>query len=243
MTGRWLLAFGLAYGTLHHQGFVLGRLGSVAGTGTRWADWIDLATPYLVLAPVMAALATVRPAVGARTWMAFAVGAGAYVQGHGIHLAANSVSNLLTEEAVANAAIIDVAHLWDELVGHYVWYGGLSVVVASAMAAVGRHRVAVGSGSIVWGFVVAIVAGMTYATNALEGHFAWPGLVYVGVMSAALLRQLSVDRAGGRDGSRPTVALVALPGFVTAGLMMGGYGVWHRGFPDPSSVGWNLLAR
>lgn len=46
----WLTAFAVAYGVLHHQGVVLAPLGDVGSTQTRWADWLDLATPLVVLA-------------------------------------------------------------------------------------------------------------------------------------------------------------------------------------------------
>ncbi len=241
--GRWLLVFGVTYGLLHHQGFVLARLGTVDGTGTRWADWIDLATPYLVLAPLVVALALLQPAVSSRIWIAFATGATAYIQGHGIHLAANSVSNVAVDEAVANRRLLDVVHLWDELVGHYLWYGGLSLAVLVVVIAARHHRPVMSPAYSALAFFVAVLAGVTYATNALEGYFAWPGLVFAGLATIGLARHRRSRRNGPRSSSEPTVVDLVLPAFVTAFLVLGFYGCWHRGFPDPSSVGWNLLAR
>lgn len=60
---------------------------------TRWADWVDLATPYAVLGTAGLALSTA--AVPRRVWVLFAVGALTYAEGHGIHLAANSVANVV----------------------------------------------------------------------------------------------------------------------------------------------------
>lgn len=241
--GRWLLIFAVAYGLLHHQGFVLARLGQVADSGTRWADWIDLATPYLVLVPASAALVRLRPGVSSRLWIVFALGAVSYVEGHGIHLAANSVSNLVADEAIADRRLLDVVHLWDELVGHYLWYGGLSVVVASVVLAIRPYHLAPVPVAAAIAVLASLLVGVTYATNALEGHFAWPGLAF----SVAMTAGLSGDRWTRRNGlaRRPERMAVdlALPGFVTAVLVLGFYGCWHRGFPDPSSVGWNLLAR
>lgn len=54
-------------------------------------DWLDLVVPYAALAPAALTLATAR--VTGRHWGVFAVGALAYTQGHGIHLAANSIGN------------------------------------------------------------------------------------------------------------------------------------------------------
>lgn len=243
MAGRGLLAFGVVYSLLHHQGFVLGRLGSVGDTGTRWADWIDLATPYLVLAPVAFALAGVRPAVRTRVWLIFAAGALAYTQGHGIHLAANSLSNLAVDEALTNAPLLDVVHLWDEQVGHYVWYGGLSLVLIALTAAVRRQRLVIEPATMATACLVAVLAGLTYATNALEGHFAWPGLAFGVVLAALLALDRRRRRADPESRAESTAADLVLVGLGVTLLVLGFYGTWHRGFPDPSSVGWNLLAR
>jgi uncharacterized membrane protein YagU involved in acid resistance len=53
-----------------------------------------------------------------RIWLVFGAGSIAYASGHGIHLAANSV---------ANASPGPTAHLWDEVVGHYIWYVGVAL--------------------------------------------------------------------------------------------------------------------
>ena len=109
---RWLGVTALSYVVLHH----LGLLPSASGgpDDTQWADWLDLLVPWLVLVPA-AADARGGAAADPRTWVVFGVGAVAYASGHGIHLAANSVGN---------AEPGPTAHLWDEVVGHDLWYPG-----------------------------------------------------------------------------------------------------------------------
>ncbi|MFC7728190.1 hypothetical protein [Actinomadura keratinilytica] len=106
----WLTATAVTYALTHHVGVAMAWLGTIGPT--RWADWIDLLTPYAVLLPAAAALHT--GGADRRAWALYLTGALTYVEGHGIHLAANSVGN-----HTPNAA----AHLWDEVVGHYIWYG------------------------------------------------------------------------------------------------------------------------
>ena len=50
MYSRALAATALAYVVLHHLGLLPSGLGA-GPDGTRWADWLDLAVPWLVLAP------------------------------------------------------------------------------------------------------------------------------------------------------------------------------------------------
>ena len=132
---RPLLVFGLAVGLLHHLGAATSAL--PRGDGATTGDWLDLIVPVAVVGTALAALL----AAGADRlgWGLFAVGALLYVEGHGIHLAANSVSNVL-ERHPAPGPVEDVVHLWDEVVGHYIWYAGLALlVVALARPLLGRR--------------------------------------------------------------------------------------------------------
>jgi hypothetical protein len=96
-----------------------------------------------------------RPRALASVWAVFGAGVIAYTSGHGIHLAANSVGNVSPGST---------AHLWDEVVGHYVWYAGVALVLAAlAMAMVDRP----GPGPL--GHALAVGAGLTWATNAIGG--------------------------------------------------------------------------
>ena len=115
-----------AYAVLHHLGGWLGPLGTSGPDGVRWADWLDLAVPSALLVP--AALAVRATSGDRRAWVMLGAGALLYVEGHGIHLAANSVSNVIENET---------AHWWDEVVGHHLWYAGAFLVAAALVRAVG----------------------------------------------------------------------------------------------------------
>lgn len=152
MFRRALAASALAYAVCHHLGLLPDGLGA-GPRGTQWADWLDLLVPWLVLVPAAVALwaARVRPQV----WALFGAGALAYTSGHGIHLAANSVGN---------ASPGPTAHLWDEVVGHYLWFAGVALVLtALAVAMAGRA-----SASPI-GYALAVAVGLTWATNAIGG--------------------------------------------------------------------------
>jgi hypothetical protein len=149
---RWLATTALAYAVLHHLGLLPSGLGS-APDGTQWADWLDLLVPWLVLGPAAATLWAARPPT--RTWMLFGAGVVTYASGHGIHLSANSIGN---EEPGRTA------HLWDEVVGHHLWYLGVALVVA-ALAATMNGRPRPGP----TGYVLASAVGLTWASNAVGG--------------------------------------------------------------------------
>jgi uncharacterized membrane protein YagU involved in acid resistance len=149
---RWLAVTATAYVVLHHLGLIHGGLGP-APSQTQWIDWLDLVVPFLVLGPAAAVLR--EAGADARTWLVYGVGAITYATGHGVHLAANSVGN---------AAPGPTEHLWDEVVGHYIWYAGVALVVVSlAMTMAGRSR------PPALGYALAALAGLTWASNAVGG--------------------------------------------------------------------------
>ncbi len=145
----WVAVWGVAYSLLHQLGALPGGLGA-AGGGTRWADWVDLTLPYLVVGPALAALAAA--AADRRSWLIGLTGAVAYASGHGIHLSANSISNESGDGAPA--------HLWDEVVGHAIWYVGVALLVVALARAVPLPRI------VPAGWLLAACVGATWATNA-----------------------------------------------------------------------------
>jgi hypothetical protein len=98
---QWIALSATAYALCHHVGSLPDGLGS-AGMGTRVGDWLDLATPVLVLLPAFAAATIAR--ADRLTWALLTAGGLMYIQGHGIHLAANSIGNVAPSET---------ANFWD----------------------------------------------------------------------------------------------------------------------------------
>jgi hypothetical protein len=203
---RRLMLFALAVAVGHHVGEAFKGLGRVGDTGTRWADWIDLLVPYLVIGAAAAAL--LRTRADRIAWAGFLLGAVAYTQGHGIHLAGNSVNNDVGG---------DVAHLWDEQVGHWIWYVGLSVLVAALVHALPMLRMST------WAVVAAVLAGFTWFDNTVEGAVPYLGIA----VSIAL---------GGYAWRRRVLPVAAA--YALSLLLLVIWGTWQRGFPQFTELGW-----
>jgi hypothetical protein len=203
---RRLLLFALAVIAGQHVGEAFKWLGELGHTGTRWADWIDLLVPYLVVA---AGAATMAKAGADRFgWIGLLLGSVVYTQGHGIHLAGNSVNN------DAGGA---VAHLWDERVGHWIWYAGLSVLVAVLVRALPPLQLSF------WAVVVAALAGFTWFDNTVEG-----AVPYLGIAVAVVL--------GGYAWRRRVLPIATA--YAVALLLLIVWGIWQQGFPEFSRLGW-----
>jgi hypothetical protein len=109
--------------------------------------------PWLVLTPAAVTIWAAAPSV--RTWIVFGAGVVAYTSGHGIHLAANSIGNEHPDPT---------AHLWDEVVGHQIWFIGVALVGAAlALTMAGRPR------PHLVGYLLAVGVGLTWASNAVGG--------------------------------------------------------------------------
>jgi hypothetical protein len=155
--GTWLALSAAAYAACHHLGSLPDGIGA-APYDTRWTDWLDLLVPFVVLAPALMTLVSAQ--VGRPAYAAFAVGACLDASGHGIHLSANSVGNVAPGQP---------AYLWDEHVGHAIWYAGVAVVAATLASTMAGRR----TGWVAWPLALAV--GATWGTNATGGHFTVPG--------------------------------------------------------------------
>lgn len=188
---RSLVAAALAYALLHHIGLLPDGLGS-APDGTRVLDWLDLAVPWLVLGSAAAVLWADQPRP--LVWLLFGAGAIAYTSGHGIHLAANSIGHEVANETV---------HLWDEPVGHHIWFAGVALVLAAlALTMVGKPR------PPLLGYVLTVAVGLTWATNALGG----------GTEVLSLLVALAATAFGWRQ--RRELGETLLVGFLAAAVTL-----------------------
>ena len=187
-------------------------LGFEAPGATRYEDFVDLLTPYAVAGPAIAALA----AVGAsrRTWTVALLGAAAFTQGHGIHLSANSIRH-----AVGPVAPID---LWDERVGHWIWFVGLAVLAAAVAHAVAGVVTAGRAG-----IALAALVGLTWAANVVEAGMVGLG----GLLACGFVAQ------GWRRRGTATGRLLVLA-FGLSLVLVACWGAYWGGFPQPSELGW-----
>lgn len=188
-------------------------LGYQAPGQTRWEDFADLLTPYVVAGPMLVALG--QAGAERRTWTAALAGAALFVQGHGVHLSANSISYARGDAAPA--------YLWDEIVGHALWFVGLTVLLLAVAHAVRPLSLPSGPAAV----ALALLVGGTWAVNVVEaGHVPLGSALAVGLVVQ-----------GWRTRDHTTGRLLATA-FTASLVLVGAYGVWQRGFPQFSELGW-----
>lgn len=154
-----------------------------------------------------------------------------FVEGHGMHLSANSISSFLKESRGSDAYAM--AYFYDEVLSHYLWRGGTLGLTGILLA---RHWVR-GRAETRWSLLAlaALVYGLTYAISAVESQ-----TVPLDLPASVAISGLVVARWWRRR---------ALPGDLVFAFFGLGYGValaalaawglYFGGFPQPSE----LLAR
>ena len=155
--------------------------------------------------------------------LAVAVVAGIlYASGHGIHLAANSISD---RKPAGKAA--DVAYFWDERFGHIWWHVGWIGLLGSFCLAERALR-STPSAPLLDGrrAAAALLLGFTLFTNTVEGQTWWLGLG----TTACFIPWAARER-------RPLLVTCALA-FGLFALFLAIWAIWHRGIPQFSDLGY-----
>ena len=218
--GTWLIGFAFAVIVGMQAGTVFAPFGSIGAT--RVADWIDLLTPFVVLG--CAAIVLHRADADRMQWTLFGAGAVMFALGKGLHISANSVSNV-DDPVVADASIV---HLWDEIASHYIWYTGLFIVLVALFLALRHQQFRVGA----VGALAAALFAVTLVNTYIEGGVPWLGMAFL----------ITGVAAGRMYGPSPVARLVVLVGGFGLLLLVGWGAYWYlvdgSVFPQFSELGW-----
>ena len=194
-----------------------------------WADVLDILTP-LVLIPIYWLLLTdsgriprSRPVV-----LAFLALGALWTEGQGMHLSANSISNLL---GGGSTAVHDLVHFYDEVLSHYIWH--IAIVGLSILLLAVRTNSQSAAPHMRWSLILpsAILHGFTYFAAINEG-----GTVPFGLPAAILipLALLVTRRADLRSKNLVTFFFL---GYILAVLLFAGWFAYWGGFPEFSETG------
>ena len=204
--GRALLAFGLAVLAFHHLPTIdVWNIGIV----------IDLWTPLAVVGT--AALLVLTGGADRIALLVAFLAALAYVDGHGIHLAANAI-----HEAEPTGEAGERAEFWDEVFGHIEWHlGWFGLILAACLAE--RARPGFAASRLVTAAAVGAL-GFTLFTSTVDGQ-TWPLMLAAGALVAGWAL---VER-------RPLLMRCGAA-FALAAVLVGVWAIWQGGVPEFSDV-------
>jgi hypothetical protein len=203
-----------------------------------WQDVLDLLTP-LVLIPgywLLFKYAAAEPPSLAEE-LAFMALAALWVLGHGMHLSSNAIDNLA--EGLAKQHVIDITStsiyqltfFFDEHLGHVVWH--LGTVGLAALLVYREVRRPASGAAAGW---LTVAAGVIYAILFfcifIEGQ-----TVALGLPFTAALTLWGLAAGPRRLKERPVQAFFFVAA-VVALVLLAGWGIFWRGFPQFTDLGW-----
>jgi hypothetical protein len=202
-----------------------------------YQDVLDILTP-LVLIPIYWLLFTFsgNGESGLAEEMAFMGLAVAWVLGHGMHLSANSVDNLV--EALANDRVIDITgtsiyqltRFFDEHLSHYLFHTGLLGLAGLLIYREWRRPAGI---TTIWraALVAGLIYGFTLFSIVLEGQ-----TVPLGLPFATLMVLLTLIWGRKNLARRPLLAFFFVA-FLVSLILFAGWGLYWGGFPQFTEVG------
>jgi len=201
-----------------------------------WQDALDLLTP-LVLIPIYWRMlrSVTRDLASPNADTAFMILSALWVLGQGMHLAANSVNNLIAALAKTGALditgtdIFTLVYFLDENLSHSLWHLGV-LGLAALLIYEAWHPAA--SDRTDWAYVMpaAFLHGITLFLIIDEGNTVWIGLPFT------LAVTLTVLARGTRKLSQQPVLAFFFTSCLIALLVFLGWGIHFRGFPPVMDV-------
>jgi hypothetical protein len=191
----------------------------------------DLLTPVVII-PLAWLVLDLTGGLGRRGTLLFLAIAAVWVEGQGIHLAANAVGDAANSSAAFYATIPGGLDHWlDEVLSHWMWHGAWAALSLLILAAGARPSAASGGRS--WlARVAGLVAGVTFFLVSVEGSTAALGIP----LSIVLLGWTAVEARRGPAG-RPVISYFA----ISAAVTLVGYLAWAAKndwtLPEFSAVG------
>ncbi|MFK5924121.1 MAG: hypothetical protein QM496_18235 [Verrucomicrobiota bacterium] len=182
----WLLFYALVYAVFH---ILPVFLKVEVKSGIRLGDLMDLSTPLVMvflvykLYKILSCQAeSALPGTSRQgSKIVLILGAVIFVEGHGMHLAANTVNRLIDRSAASK--LYELNYFFDEILGHLLWDGGIVILSIGLIAVAFKVKNAAGAKPNLRRLVIAsLIYGLTYFINAIEGQtvmLTLPGAVLI----------------------------------------------------------------
>jgi hypothetical protein len=239
-----LFFFGLTYSFFHIVPSFLPRLLKKPLT---WGDTLDFITPLAVIPLVFFLYFQIKSALKSQGSLEssprfrnrlgkFLIGLGflLYVDGHGLHLAANSLARLLND--MLDSELYRAAYLLDEIISHIMLNGGMVLIAAGLIlfalnlsfeSLSGKNFNLLSFGAVFYGF--------NFTVNCIEGQTVALGIAASGL--GFLLTSYLYYQNRKSNPNNP-ILLFFLAAYFLSLILFAYWGITNSGFPQFSELGW-----
>ena len=220
--------------------FLTGYLGSPVS----WGDALDFLTPYFVMPLAFiifcclkfdGELSRSQPKI-ISVLAKISMGAGIllFVDGHGLHLSANSIARMIT--APKGSELYSAVYVYDEIISHFMWDGGVFLISLAFILKAARIKPKTFYRKE-WIFLIPGVAlyGFTIAVNGIEGQTVYFSLPAAGAVFLLSLYLFIKSKARGNPNR---VFLFFMLAYLVSLLLFAFWGITQGGFPEFSALGW-----
>jgi len=235
----WLFAYSFIYAFFHilppFLNFEIKNLMMIA-------DVFDILTPYAMVFTIYRIYLMLLPHV--RIDSSFPVksvaviilifGAVSFVEGHGMHLSANAIARHLTP--MKDSSLFALDYSFDEIMGHIFWDTGI-VMLSLGIILVGFNidpkKLSGPKNALI--ILASLIYGFTYFVNAVEGQSVFCTLPLAVIIPLAIWGTAHRKRI--RISRNPVLSLFLLS-YIAALVFFLIWGIWQKGFPEFSALGW-----
>ncbi len=239
-----LFFFGLAYSFFH---IVPSFLPGLLKNPLTWGDTMDFFTPLAVIPLAFFLYFQIKKALQSqgslksspqvlRKLAKALLGLGflLYVDGHGLHLAANSLARLLHD--MVGSELYKAAYLLDEIISHIMLNGGMVLISTgfilfalklSFESLSGKNFSLLSFGAVFYGF--------NFTVNCIEGQTVALGLSAAGL--GFILTSFLYLKNRKSNPNNP-IHIFFLSAYFLSLILFAYWGITHSGFPQFSELGW-----
>jgi hypothetical protein len=237
----WLFLFGSVFSLFH---ILPTFLPGIIDKPLTYGDALDFLTPFAVM-PVAFLLyfriCQINPQrflysrfqrVSSRILLG--LGILLYVDGHGLHLSANSIARLV--EGANDPQLFDAVYFFDETISHSLLDVGIFLISLSLVIASYRMFSKL---NILKNFVVLFLGaglyGFTFVVNSIEGQTVWFILpaAFIGFILCLVLYLKEL-----KSEMKNPLLLFFLVAYFFSLILLVYWGIRYRGYPQFSELGW-----
>jgi hypothetical protein len=239
--GKWLALFGVIILLFH---LLPAFLTTYVQEPITDGDVLDFITPFAVIAVAFllysriyhSGSGTLTPSGLPDRLSKISLGLGfvLYVEGHGIHLSANSLARLF--DRAQYPEFYHATYFFDEIFSHYIWDAGVFLISLALIFAC--YRIPPQPKSTKNLYLIcggAVMYGFTFAANGIEGQtvaFVIPAALVGLVVSSGNRFRIS------QESKTNPVRMFFLLGYAISLILFAYWGIRHAGFPQFSELGW-----
>lgn len=228
----WLFTFGLCFATFH---ILPAFLNYEIKHRFMASEIVDLLTPFVIILILYKIYKIqIAESQNIKFWVKilFIVGAITFVEGHGIHLAANAIHRHLQAD---NSSLYTLIYFFDETLGHILWDGGTIILVGGLVLVSLHKKEMTRRKNHILIIIGAIFFGFTYFVNAVEGQTVWftfPYAIFLVITISYIPNKYKTAI------NQNCVLAFFFFGYIIASGFFLFWLVWQRGFPQFSELGW-----